>query len=50
MTNLVMMIIIVILGQKREVRHVRNHEEAYRFTDPDTLLADFWRDVEDWRR
>jgi hypothetical protein len=30
---------------KGDHRHVRNAEEAYRFTDPDTLLADFWREV-----
>ena len=35
---------------KGDHRHVRNREERYRFTDPDTLLADFWRDVEQWRR
>jgi hypothetical protein len=29
---------------------VRDVEEVYRFTDPDVLLADFWREVEEWRR
>jgi len=31
-------------------RHMRDEEEAYIFTDPSTLLADFWSDVEEWRR
>jgi hypothetical protein len=35
---------------KGDHRHIRDSEESYDFTDPDTLLADFWRDVEDWRR
>jgi hypothetical protein len=35
---------------KGDHRHVRDSEEPYYFTDPDALLADFWRDVEDWRR
>ncbi len=35
---------------KGDHRHVRDVEEPYRFTDPDALLADFWRDVEEWRR
>jgi hypothetical protein len=34
---------------KGDHRHVRNREERYRFTDPDKLLADFWRDVRGWR-
>jgi Family of unknown function (DUF6516) len=35
---------------KGDHRHVRDREEPYSFTDPDALLADFWRDVEEWRR
>jgi hypothetical protein len=35
---------------KGDHRHVRDKQEPYTFTDPDTLLADFWRDVERWRR
>ncbi|MDP2296584.1 MAG: DUF6516 family protein [Pseudolabrys sp.] len=35
---------------KGDHRHVGQVEESYHFTDPDTLLADFWRDVEEWRR
>jgi hypothetical protein len=37
-------------ASKGNHRHVREAEESYGFTDPDALLADFWRDVEDWRR
>jgi hypothetical protein len=35
---------------KGDHRHIRNKESRYNFVDPDTLLADFWRDVEKWRR
>lgn len=35
---------------KGDHRHVRDAEERYDFTSPETLLADFWRDVEEWRR
>ena len=35
---------------KGDHRHVRELEFPYAFTDPDTLLADFWSDVEKWRR
>ncbi len=35
---------------KGDHRHVRNVEEPYAFADTDTLLADFWRDVEIWSR
>ncbi len=31
---------------KGDHRHVQDIEEPYDFTDPDALLADFWRDVE----
>ena len=34
---------------KGDHRHTRNSEETYTFTDPDRLLRDFWRDVEEWR-
>ena len=34
---------------KGDHRHVRDREEPYSFTDPDTLLDDFWRDVTEWR-
>jgi hypothetical protein len=30
---------------KGDHRHLGESEERYRFVDPDTLLADFWRDV-----
>jgi Family of unknown function (DUF6516) len=30
--------------------HVLDAEKPYEFTDPDTLLDDFWRDVYEWRR
>jgi len=35
---------------KGDHRHVQDGEERYDFTDPDTLLADFWREVAKWRR
>jgi uncharacterized protein DUF6516 len=35
---------------KGDHRHIRDAEAPYAFVDPDTLLADFWRDVEEWRR
>ena len=35
---------------KGDHRHVREVEEPYVFSDADTLLADFWREVEEWRR
>ena len=34
---------------KGDHRHIRNSEEPYRFTRPETLLADFWHEVEEWR-
>jgi hypothetical protein len=34
---------------KRNHRHVGAVETAYRFATPDQLLADFWRDVDQWR-
>jgi hypothetical protein len=30
---------------KGDHRHLDNVQERYVFTDPDTLMADFWRDV-----
>jgi hypothetical protein len=35
---------------KGDHRHVGTKEARYSFVDPDTLLADFWRDVERLRR
>jgi hypothetical protein len=35
---------------KGDHRHVEGSEEPYDFTGPDKLLADFWREVEGWRR
>jgi hypothetical protein len=35
---------------KGDHRHVREVEEPYVFSDAETLLADFWREVEEWRR
>ena len=31
-------------------RHEGKAESAYQFRDPETLLSDFWNDVESWRR
>jgi hypothetical protein len=30
--------------------HAEGSEEPYDFTDPDKLLADFWREVGGWRQ
>jgi Family of unknown function (DUF6516) len=35
---------------KGDHRHVRKRQTPYRFVDPDTLIEDFWRDVEEMRR
>jgi hypothetical protein len=35
---------------KGDHRHVGSKEARYSFVDPDTLIADFWRDVERLRR
>ncbi len=35
---------------KGDHRHLRDSENPYRFTDPEALLADFWNDVEKWKR
>ena len=34
---------------KGDHRHLDHGEQPYSFADTDTLLADFWRDVEEWR-
>jgi Family of unknown function (DUF6516) len=34
---------------KGDHRHVKEKQAPYRFSDADTLLADFWSDVEKWR-
>ena len=31
-------------------RHVGDIEEPYAFTSPQRLLADFWKDVDAWRK
>ncbi|HVG51423.1 MAG TPA: DUF6516 family protein [Xanthobacteraceae bacterium] len=33
---------------KGDHRHKGNAESPYAFKDTDTLLSDFWRDVEEW--
>ena len=35
---------------KGDHRHLGASQQPYRFIDPETLLADFWRDVEKWRQ
>jgi hypothetical protein len=35
---------------KGDHRHLQDSESPYTFRDPDKLLADFWKDVEQWRR
>ncbi len=35
---------------KGDHRHFGETEEAYEFTTPETLLDDFWADVDEWRR
>ena len=34
---------------KGDHRHLDGVERTYRFTTPQKLLADFWKDVENWR-
>ena len=34
---------------KGDHRHIGATETAYTFTTPATLLADFWKDVDQWR-
>lgn len=35
---------------KGDHRHLGGSERAYTFTTPEQLLADFWSDVDQWRR
>ncbi len=35
---------------KGDHRHRGNRQDPYRFTTPEQLLADFWSDVDRWRR
>jgi hypothetical protein len=35
---------------KGDHRHIGSAETRYKFVDSETLLADFWNDVEAWRR
>ena len=37
-------------ASKGDHRHIGRAENSYQFADPETLLADFWNDVEAWRR
>jgi hypothetical protein len=34
---------------KGDHRHIDGTEAAYTFTTPAALLADFWKDVDEWR-
>jgi hypothetical protein len=34
---------------KGDHRHIGSAGTRYKFVDPETLLADFWNDVEAWR-
>jgi Family of unknown function (DUF6516) len=34
---------------KGDHKHVGSVEQVYTFTTPVTLLADFWKDVDQWR-
>lgn len=34
---------------KGDHKHIGDAERPYTFTSPQTLLDDFWRDVEKWR-
>ena len=35
---------------KGDHRHVDDAQQSYDFTAPEVLVADFWSDVEAWRR
>lgn len=35
---------------KGDHRHMSDVESPYAFSDVETLLADFWTDVDAWRR
>ena len=37
-------------ARKGDHRHIGRGEKLYKFVDPETLLVDFWNDVEAWRR
>jgi hypothetical protein len=34
---------------KGDHRHIAEEEKPYRFTDPESLIRDFWADVGRWR-
>jgi Family of unknown function (DUF6516) len=34
---------------KGDHRHIGTKEASYTFTTPARLIADFWRDVDEWR-
>jgi desulfoferrodoxin (superoxide reductase-like protein) len=34
---------------KGDHRHLGNREDAYSFSTPEQLIADFWADVDAWR-
>jgi hypothetical protein len=42
--------LVCVLRGKGDHRHIGRVERRYKFVDPETLLADFWNDVEAWRR
>lgn len=35
---------------KGDHKHIGDEERPYRFSTPETLLEDFWNDVDEWRR
>ena len=35
---------------KGDHRHTGAVESPYHFTSPEQLIADFWRDIDEWRR
>ena len=35
---------------KGDHRHLQDKEVPYSFVDLDTLMTDFWHDVEEWKR
>ena len=35
---------------KGDYRHIGQTEKNYKFTNPEALLTDFWKDVDRWRR
>ena len=34
---------------KGDHKHIGGHEMPYKFTSSETLIIDFWNDVENWR-